>query len=176
MNKERNYAWYTYNGVEGILAEKEYEKFKGIEPYEEGDDYDFYTFESLKDVEILEEDTHLVLSDSYGIGCTDKGGEIKNDYVTNPENEQKMFRAWEYTDIIEDDKAVRELNTYTDRYYNWTSELTRYTDSAIENNETKEELEKKWKEISSGYKFHFSEPLDFKKIWETIEYYRDLRK
>lgn len=167
---ERNYAWYRYNGEEGILADPENEKLQGIEPYEEGDDFNFYTFEILEGIEITAEDTRCVLSDSYGVDCAEKGGEIGNYRMTNPEMEQSSLYAWEYDDVHEDDEAVRELNTYTNQYYDWSSELTKFVDAAIHNDwETKEELEKEWKEISKNYTFHFSEPLDFDEIWRVID-------
>lgn len=169
---ERNYAWYRYNGVEGILAYDDCEKVQGIEPVQKGysDNINFYSFESLEGVEITADDVCGTLSDCYDVDCAEKGGEIGVYLMTNPENEQSSLYAWEYDDVHEDDEAVRELNTYTNQYYDWRSELTSFVDAAIHNDwETKEELEKEWKEISKNYTFHLSDPLDFEEIWRVID-------
>lgn len=172
--EKKKISWYEYNEQAGILAYADNEKFKNVKPLEEGDDgLNFYTLASLEGIEIEPSDVCLCLSDSYNGEQTEKGGRINIHYVRNPENEQKLMYAWEYDDVAEDDEAVRELNILTDRYYDWKSELRKFVEIAEDNEETKEELQKEWEEISKNYTFRLSNPLEFDKIWDEIEYRRN---
>ena len=65
------------------------------------------------------------------------------------------------------------LCTETDRYYDWTSELTRVKDYAFENRDrenVKELTEAKWNEVSKQYEcLPEYEAMTFEEVWNIIE-------
>lgn len=168
---ERNYAWYVMDEKEGILSYIDNPKLTGIEPYQDDGAIGFYPFDTIPEgTEITNED---VCCDYYEI---EKGGaELVYAEIINAENKQHKMRAFAEKECAEDSLYESMLLVDTDRYYNWTSDRTRFIDSQSEKETTKEEAKAEWDEICSEYKGknHFSEAPDFEEIWETIDYNRN---
>ena len=174
MTKENIHGWYTYNGVEGILAYTDNEKFAGVSPIEEWGGMGFYSLESVKDIEFEAADTCCEYFASYSGDSDSQGDEIVLEQVRNQENEQCLLYAFCDKELWEDDLYERELNVFTNQYYDWKSELSKFYDWQEHEETSKEETENEWNEICKNYEGlnHYTEPKSFDEIWENIEYLR----
>lgn len=95
--------------------------------------------------------------------------------VVNIENEQKLMYEFVTEPYFKDDLLQRELFTHTTRFHEWTSERTRFIESHVESQSSKDEAQNEWNSIASGYGSGFVlsyHDVDFDDIWEEIEYRR----
>lgn len=174
---ERDYAWYVMDGKEGILADINNPKLAGIEPIEDDGSIGFYAFADIPEgTEITAEDVLLELSDRQA-GEAHSGFAIVYEEIVNPENEQRLIYEFVDKDWYEDSLFERMLCTETSKYYDWTSDRTRFIDSQANEETFKAEVEAEWEEICSEYKGmnHYSEAPDFDEIWKEITDLRDAR-
>lgn len=176
METTRNYAWYVMDGKEGILADINNPKLAGIEPYEDDGSIGFYPFDTIPEgTEITAEDVLLELSDRQA-GEAHSGFAIVYKEIVNPENEQSLIYEFVDKDWYEDDLFERMLCTETSKYYDWTSDRTRFINSQKKEETFKAEAKSEWEEICSEYEGmnHHSEYPDFDEIWKKITDLRNI--
>ena len=165
--------WYIFNGVKGVIADTDNEKFAGIKPVATNGNYGFYSLASLEGKDITDKDCALEYYDSYEPIPANIHEKIVSEEVVSIENEQSLIDCFVNKDLYEQDLYERMLCTETDRYYDWTSELTRVKDYACENRNhenVKELTEAKWNEVSKQYEgLAGDEVMTFEKVWDIIE-------
>ena len=174
---ERNYAWYVMDGKEGILSYIDNPKLSGIEPTENDGSIGFYPFDTIPEgTEITAEDVLLELSDRQA-GEAHSGFSIVYEEIVNPENNQRLIYEFVDKDWYEDDLYERMLCTETSKYYDWTSDRTKFIDSQANEETFKAEAKAEWEEICFKYEGlnHYSESPDFDEIWKEITDLRDAR-
>lgn len=174
----RNYNWYTMYGVEGIIADEANPKFAGKKHIAQCGDYVFIPLSKLEGIEIDEDDTLLEYYDSYEPNePVNIGEEIVCESVVNIENKQCLVETFVNRDLYLDDLYTREICTRTDKYYQWTSELTKFVDGCIDKIDkgyfNKDAASKEWKAIEGKYHDYnqFNEVMTFGKVMDIIDQY-----
>ena len=98
--------------------------------------------------------------------------EILNTTVQNIENEQRLlYNEWVRESYAEQDETHRELAVTTDRYYDWTSERTRFIECypRTRRYKTEDEMRKEWKDLCSGYSAPFDgDDITFETVLQQI--------
>lgn len=165
--------WYIFNEVKGVIADMNNEKFAGIKPVATNGNFGFYPLSSIECKDITDKDCALEYYDSYEPTPVNIHEEIVSEEVVSIENHQCLIDCFVNRDLYEEDLYDRMLRTETDRYYDWTSELTRVKDYAFENRDrenVKELTEAKWNEVSKQYEgLAGDEVMTFEKVWDIIE-------
>ena len=169
--------WYIFNGVKGVIADTDNEKFAGIKPVATNGNYGFYSLASLEGKDITDKDCALEYYDSYEPTPVNIHEEIVSEEVVNIENRQCLIDCFVNKDLYEDDLYERMMCTETDDTYDWTSELTRLKDYAqylrgrnLQN--VKEMVENRWNEYCDSYSalnVQFVEKKTFEEVWAIIE-------
>lgn len=164
--------WYILNGIKGVIADMNNEKFAGIKPVATNCKYGFYSLSSLDCKDITDKDCALEYFDTYEPTPVNIHEEIVSGQVVNIENDQRLIDCFVNKDLYEQDLYDRMLRTETDQYYDWTSELTRVKDYAY-NNRDREDVkaltEAKWDEVRKQYEGLSDEEMTFKEVWAIIE-------
>ena len=165
--------WYIFNGVKGVIADMDSEKFAGIKPVATNGNFGFYQLSSIEGKDISDKDCALEYYDSYEPTPVNIHEEIVSEQVVSIENHQCLIDCFVNRDLYEEDLYERMLRTETDRYYDWTSELTRVKDYAFDNRDredVKELTEAKWNEVSKQYEeLACDEAMTFEEVWSIIE-------
>ena len=165
--------WYIFNGVKGVIADMDNEKFAGIKPVSTNCNFGFYSLASLEGKDITDNDCALEYYDTYEPRPVSIHEEIVSEQVVSIENHQCLIDCFVNRDLYEEDLYDRMLRTETDRYYDWTSELTRVKDYAFDNRDredVKALTEAKWNELSKQYECLTEyEEMTFEEVWAIIE-------
>lgn len=165
--------WYILNGIKGVIADVNNEKFAGIKPVATKCEYGFYSLSSLEGKDIADKDCALEYFDTYEPTPVNIHEEIVSGQVVNIENDQRLIDCFVNKDLYEQDLYDRMLRTETDQYYDWTSELTSVKDYAYNNrdcDDVKALTEAKWNEVSKQYEgFAGDAEMAFEEVWAIIE-------
>ena len=169
--------WYIFNGVKGVIADMDNEKFAGVKPVATNGNFGFYSLASLEGKDITDNDCALEYYDTYEPRPVSIHEEIVSQQVVNIENSQRLIDCFVNKDLYEEDLYERMMCTVTDDTYDWTSELTRLKDYAqylrdrnLKN--VKEMVENRWNEYCDSYSalnVQFVEKKTFEEVWEIIE-------
>lgn len=165
--------WYIFNGVKGVIADMDNEKFAGIKPVATNGNFGFYSLASIEGKDITDNDCALEYYDTYEPRPVSIHEEIVSEEVVNIENDQRLIDCFVSKDLYKQDLYERMLCTETDRYYDWTSELTRVKHYAFDNRNrenVKELTEAKWNEVSKQYEcLPEYDEMTFEEVWAIIE-------
>lgn len=169
---------YTLNGVEGCLIDMENEKVAGINPVAQCCGTGFYPIDSIKGLNLTEEDVTCEYYSAYGgDGFSPKGCEIVDDYVRNVEDEQHLIPVFADKELADDDEYERMLIVMTDKYYDWTSILSRTIDNVWDCDTEKlarERYEEDWVAAVEQYKgkcaaWNEEVPMTFDEILDYVK-------
>lgn len=165
--------WYIFNGVKGVLADMNNEKFAGIKPEATNGECGFYSLSSIEGKGITDNDCVLEYYDSYEPTPVNIHEEIVSEQVVDIDNHQCLIDCFVSKELYEQDLYERMLRMETDSYYDWTSELTRVKDYAYNNRDRKDVkvlTEAKWNEVSKQYEgLAGDEEMIFEEVWNIIE-------
>lgn len=170
--------WYIFNGVKGVIADMDNEKFAGIKPVARDGMVGFYALTDIEDKDITDNDCLLEYYDSYEKkNPVNIHEELVINQVVNVENKQCLYCGFINKTLFENDLYERMMCTVTDDTYDWTSELTRlkyYAQYLRERNlqNVKEMVENRWNEYCDSYSalnVQFFEKKTFDEIWAIIE-------
>ena len=169
--------WYIFNGVKGVIADMDNEKFAGIKPVARDGMVGFYALTDIEEKEITDNDCLLEYYDSYEKkNPVNIHEELVINQVVNVENKQCLYCGFINKTLFENDLYERMMCTVTDDTYDWTSELTRLKDYAqylrdrnLQN--VKEMVENRWNEYCDSYSalnVQFVEKKTFDEVWNII--------
>ena len=169
--------WYIFNGVKGVIADMDNEKFAGIKPVARDGMVGFYALTDIEEKEITDNDCLLEYYDSYEKkNPVNIHEELVINQVVNVENKQCLYCGFINKTLFENDLYERMMCTVTDDTYDWTSELTRLKDYAqylhdrnLKN--VKEMVENRWNEYCDSYSalnVQFVEKKTFDEVWNII--------
>ena len=170
--------WYIFNGVKGVIADTDNDKFAGIKPVARDGMVGFYALTDIEDKDITDNDCLLEYYDSYNKkNPVNIHEELVINQVVNVENKQCLYRGFINKTLFENDLYERMMCTVTDDTYDWTSELTRlkdYTQYLRDRNlqNVKEMVENRWNEYCDSYSalnVQFVDKKTFDEVWNIID-------
>lgn len=164
---------YYFNEVPGILTTANEAREHGLTELEQVNDIVFVPVNEIKEkgLNINEFFQSLAYSDAYGPGYIEPFN-VAPGRLINAENSQRVIDDWEIKSFVGNEEYELEILTTTDKYCNWTSELTRFIDSYTEDYNkalnTVEEAEDE--EEKAEAEQDLKELLDeMRKEWERVE-------
>lgn len=96
--------WYIFNGVKGVIADMDNEKFAGINPVATNGNFGFYSLASLEGKDITDKDCALEYYDSYERKHpVNIHEEIVSEQVVNVENDQCLIDCFVNKELYEQD-------------------------------------------------------------------------
>lgn len=168
--------WYIFNGVKGVIADMDNEKFSGIKPVARDGMVGFYALTDIEDKGITDNDCLLEYYDSYNKkNPVNIHEELVDNQVVDVENKQCLYCGFVNKTLFENDLYERMMCTVTDDTYDWMSEVTKLIFFAQTNSsraDVKELVEAKWQERCESYSVldtQFIEKMTFEEVWNIIE-------
>ena len=168
--------WYIFNGVKGVIADMDNEKFAGIKPVARDGMVGFYALTDIEEKEITDNDCLLEYYDSYEKkNPVNIHEELVINQVVNVENKQCLYCGFINKTLFENDLYERMMCTVTDDTYEWISALTTLIYLAQSNSnraDVKELVEAKWQELCDSYGVldtQYVEKMTFEEVWAIIE-------
>ena len=168
--------WYIFNGVKGVIADMDNEKFAGIKPVARDGMVGFYALTDIEEKEITDNDCLLEYYDSYNKkNPVNIHEELVINQVVNVENKQCLYCGFINKTLFENDLYERMMCTVTDDTYEWISAVTTLIYLAQSNSnraDVKELVEAKWQELCDSYSAldtQYVEKMTFEEVWAIIE-------
>lgn len=168
--------WYIFNGVKGVIADMDNEKFAGIKPVARDGMVGFYALTDIEDKEITDNDCLLEYYDSYEKkNPVNIHEELVINQVVNVENKQRLYCGFINKTLFENDLYERMMCTVTDDTYEWISAVTTLIFLAQSNSnrsDVKELVEARWQALCDSYSVldtQYVEKMTFEDVWEIIE-------
>lgn len=164
----RGLDFYTLDGVEVVLADLNNPKFDCLDAIDDDGSIGAYRLDEI-DFKIDKTDLKKEIYSSYdnSQGC---GDDIVLEFVTNPENSQKLLYAFAHKESYESDLYERELLITTNKYYDWTSARARFVENVARNLGNKQSRLAEWETICKDYDGfnHYCDNADFNELWNEI--------
>ena len=168
--------WYIFNGVKGVIADMDNEKFAGIKPVARAGMVGFYALTDIEEKEITDNDCLLEYYDSYNKkNPVNIHEELVINQVVNVENKQCLYCGFINKTLFENDLYERMMCTVTDDTYEWISAVKTLIYLAQSNSnraDVKELVEAKWQELCDSYSVldtQYVEKMTFEEVWAIIE-------
>lgn len=168
--------WYIFNGVKGVIADMDNEKFAGVKPVARDGMVGFYALTDIEDKEITDNDCLLEYYDSYNKkNPVNIHEELVINQVVNVENKQRLYCGFINKTLFENDLYERMMCTVTDDTHEWISAVTTLIYLAQSNSnraDVKELVEARWQALCDSYSVldtQYVEKMTFEEVWAIIE-------
>ena len=146
--------WYIFNGVKGVIADMDNEKFAGIKPVATNGNFGFYSLSSIEGKDITDNDCALEYYDSHEKkNPVNIHEELVINQVVNVENKQCLNCGFINKTLFEN--YLYERMTVTTLIF--------YAQSNSSRADVKELVEAKWEALCD------SKTMAFEEVWAIIE-------